>query len=34
VVRDFLEKIKKENPDVYKNIFRSIFHIKKTYMPT
>lgn len=34
MVRDFLEKIKEDNPDVYKNIFRSIFHIKKTYMPT
>ncbi len=33
VVRNFLEKIKEENPDVYKNIFRSIFHIKKSYMP-
>ncbi len=32
-VRNFLEKIKEENPDVIKNIFRSIFHIKKTYMP-
>jgi len=33
MVRNFLEKIKEENPDVFKNIFRSIFHIKKTYMP-
>jgi tRNA 2-thiocytidine biosynthesis protein TtcA len=33
VVRDFLEKTKKHNPDVYKNIFRSIFHINKAYMP-
>lgn len=33
MVRGFLESIKKDNPDVYKNIFRSIFHIKKTYMP-
>ncbi len=32
-IRNFLEKIKIENPDVYKNIFRSIFHIKKSYMP-
>jgi len=33
VVRDFLERIKRDNPDVYKNTFRSIFHIKKLYMP-
>ena len=33
LVRKFLAKIQKENPDVYKNIFRSIFHIKKSYMP-
>ncbi len=33
MMRDFLEKIKRENPDVYKNTFRSIFHIKKSYMP-
>lgn len=33
VVRRFLMRIQKENPHVYKNIFRSIFHIKNTYMP-
>ena len=33
MVRNFLDKIKKENPNVYKNIFRGIFHVKKTYLP-
>jgi len=33
MVRNFLKRVQKENPDVYKNIFRSIFHIKKAYMP-
>jgi len=33
MVRNFLEKIREENPDVYKNIFRAIFHVKKSYMP-
>ncbi len=33
MVRNFLDTIKDENPDVYKNIFRSIFHIKRSYMP-
>jgi len=33
LVRNFLKKIKKENPDVYKNIFRAMFHLKKTYLP-
>lgn len=33
MIRNFLEGIKKENPDVYKNIFRAIFHVKKSYMP-
>ena len=33
LVRRFLEKIRKDNPDVYTNIFRSVFHIKHTYMP-
>lgn len=33
MVRDFLEKTREHNPDIYKNIFRSIFHIKKAYMP-
>lgn len=32
-VRRFLEKIKKENPDVCKNIFRSMYHIKHSHMP-
>jgi tRNA 2-thiocytidine biosynthesis protein TtcA len=32
-VRRFLAKLQKENPDVYKNIFRSIFTIKNSYMP-
>lgn len=33
VVRRFLNRIQKENQDAYKNVFRSIFHIKKSYMP-
>ena len=33
MVRIFLDRIKIENPDVYKNIFRAIFHLKKTYLP-
>ncbi len=33
LVRNFLKRLKKENPDVYKNIFRSIFHINRAYMP-
>ncbi|UCC12035.1 MAG: tRNA 2-thiocytidine biosynthesis protein TtcA [candidate division WOR-3 bacterium] len=33
VMRDFLERIHEHNPDVYKNIFRSIFHINKAYLP-
>ena len=32
-VRAFLERCKKENPDVYKNIFRAVTHIKRTYLP-
>lgn len=32
-IRQFLEKIKKDNPDVYTNIFRSVYHIKHAYMP-
>ncbi len=32
-VRDFLERTREHNPDVYKNIFRSIFHINKAYLP-
>ena len=34
MIRNFLDKIKKDNPDVYKNIFRAIFHLKKTYLPS
>jgi tRNA 2-thiocytidine biosynthesis protein TtcA len=33
-IRGLLRKLKKQNPDVYTNIFRSIFNIKKTYMPS
>lgn len=33
MIRKFLDRIQKENPDVYKNIFRAIFHLKKTYLP-
>jgi tRNA 2-thiocytidine biosynthesis protein TtcA len=33
MVRNFLDSIKEKNPDVYKNMFRGVFHIKKTYMP-
>jgi tRNA 2-thiocytidine biosynthesis protein TtcA len=33
LVREKLNDIKKKNPDVYTNIFHSIFNIKKTYMP-
>jgi tRNA 2-thiocytidine biosynthesis protein TtcA len=33
VVREFLNQIKNENPAVYKNIFRSLFNIKNSYMP-
>lgn len=33
MVRSFLEKLQNENLAVYKNIFRSLFHIKKAYMP-
>jgi tRNA 2-thiocytidine biosynthesis protein TtcA len=32
-IRNFLEKLQKENPNIYKNIFRSISHIKRPYMP-
>lgn len=34
IIRGLLRKLKKQNPDVYANIFRSIFNIKKTYMPS
>jgi len=33
LIRNFLKRIKKEHPLVYKNIFRSIFHINRAYMP-
>jgi tRNA 2-thiocytidine biosynthesis protein TtcA len=33
IVREFLAKLQRDNPDVYKNIFRSIFTIKNSYMP-
>lgn len=33
IVRTFLEECRKNNPDVYKNIFRAISHIKRTYLP-
>ena len=32
-VRNLLNKIMKKNPDIYTNIFGSIFNIKKPYMP-
>jgi tRNA 2-thiocytidine biosynthesis protein TtcA len=32
-VRRFLETIRKDNPDVYKNIFRSLSHVRRAYMP-
>jgi len=33
MIRNFLEGIRKENPDVYKNIFNSLFNIKELYLP-
>lgn len=33
-VRGMLSKIKKKNPDIYTNIFGSIFNTKKAYMPS
>ena len=33
LIRKYLNHIKKKNPDVYTNIFHSIFNIKRTYMP-
>ena len=33
VVRRFLDSIGKDNPDVYKNIFRGMFRIKKAFLP-
>ena len=32
-IRKILGKLKKKNPDIYSNIFHSIFNINKTYMP-
>lgn len=32
-IRESLQKIQSRNPDVYANIFRSIFNINKQYMP-
>ena len=34
LIRNLLERVKKNNPDVYSNIFHSIFNIKKQYMPS
>lgn len=33
MIRNFLETIKEKNPDVYKNIFRAMFHLKNAYLP-
>ena len=33
-VRNLLEEIRKENPDIYANLFGSIFNIKRSYMPS
>lgn len=33
VVRNFLERTKEHSPDIYKNIFRSLSHINKAYLP-
>lgn len=32
-VRSFLERCRRDNPGVYKNIFRAVTHIKRTYLP-
>lgn len=32
-IRESLQRIQTENPDVYTNIFRSIFNLNKQYMP-
>jgi tRNA 2-thiocytidine biosynthesis protein TtcA len=32
-VRTFLAQCEKENPDVSKNIFRAVSHLKRTYLP-
>ncbi len=34
LIRDLLGKIRRKNPDVYSNIFSSMFNIKKQYMPS
>jgi tRNA 2-thiocytidine biosynthesis protein TtcA len=34
LIREKLNDIKERNPDVYTNVFHSIFNIKKTYMPS
>ncbi len=34
LIRNLLNTIKKKNPDVYTNIFRSMFNINKPYMPS
>ena len=33
-IRDLLRDLQKEDPDIYSNIFRSIFNITKKYMPS
>jgi tRNA 2-thiocytidine biosynthesis protein TtcA len=33
-IRGMLGKLKQKNPDIYTNIFRSIFNIHKQYMPS
>jgi tRNA 2-thiocytidine biosynthesis protein TtcA len=32
-VRTFLEQCHRQNPDVYKNIFRALSHVKRAYLP-
>jgi tRNA 2-thiocytidine biosynthesis protein TtcA len=34
LIRKLLNKIEKKNPDIYANIFHSIFNIKQAYMPS
>jgi tRNA 2-thiocytidine biosynthesis protein TtcA len=34
MIREKLNVIKKKNPDIYTNIFRSIFNVKQSYMPS
>lgn len=33
MIRNFLAEMRKENPDLYHNIFRCIFHINEEYLP-